>query len=116
MVERAASALKFRPTLSFEGPVRTRVNATVAPDVLAVLGEALSNAGRHARATAGTVTLAVGDDVTLTVTDNGVGLPADVVESGLSNMRLRAERLGGHCEVVGQPGGGTTVVWSVPTS
>ena len=115
MVERAAAALKFRPTLSFEGPVRTLVSATVAPDVLAVLGEALSNAARHARASSGSVTLAVGDDVTLTVTDNGVGLPADVVESGLSNMRQRAEKLGGHCEVTGEPGGGTTVVWSVPT-
>jgi signal transduction histidine kinase len=115
MVDRAASALKFRPALSFEGPVRTMVSATVAPDVLAVLGEALSNASRHARASAGSVTLAVGDTVTLTVTDNGVGLPADAVESGLSNMRLRAEKLGGHCDVVGEPGGGTTVTWSVPT-
>ena len=115
MVERAAAALKFRPTLSFEGPVRALVSATVAPDVLAVLGEALSNAARHARASSGSVTLAVGDAVTLTVTDNGVGLPAYVVESGLSNMRQRAEKLGGHCEVTGEPGGGTTVVWSVPT-
>ena len=115
MVERAAAALRFRPVLSFEGPVRTLVSATVAPDVLAVLGEALSNATRHARASSGSVTLAVGDEVTLTVTDNGVGLPAGVVESGLSNMRQRAERLGGHCEVTGRPGGGTTVVWSVPT-
>ena len=49
------------------------------------------------------------------MTDNGVGLPPDIVESGLSNMRRRAEKLGGHCEVVGEPGGGTTVCWSVPT-
>ena len=114
MVERAAAALKFRPALSFVGPVRTLVSPTVAPDVLAVLGEALSNAARHAQASSGSVTLAVDEAVTLTVTDNGVGLPEDVVESGLSNMRLRAERLGGHCEVVRGPGGGTTVVWSVP--
>jgi signal transduction histidine kinase len=115
MVERAAAALKFRPALTFEGPVRTLVSATVAPDVLAVLGEALSNAARHAQASAGSVTLAVGDRVTLTVTDNGVGLPEDLVESGLSNMRRRAEKLDGHCDVVGEAGGGTTVVWSVPT-
>jgi signal transduction histidine kinase len=114
MVERAASALKFRPTLSFEGPVRTLVSATVAPDVLAVLGEALSNASRHARASSGSVTLAAGDEITLTVTDNGVGMPGHVVESGLSNMRQRAEKLGGRCDVAGEPGGGTTVVWSVP--
>ncbi len=115
MVDRAVATLTFRPTLVFEGPVRSLVSAVVAPDVLAVLGEALSNAARHAGATAVSVTLAVGDTVTLTVTDNGVGLPAGVVESGLSNMRQRAEMLGGHCHVTGERGAGTTVVWSVPT-
>ncbi len=114
MVERAASTLTFRPTLEFVGPVRSAISATVAPDVLAVLGEALSNAARHARASTASVTLAVGDAVTLTVADDGVGLPDEVVESGLSNMRQRAEKLGGHCRVDGEPGKGTTVVWSVP--
>ena len=39
--------MKFRPTLRFEGPVRSVVGADLAPDLLAVLGEALSNASRH---------------------------------------------------------------------
>ena len=53
LVDRAAGTLKFRPTLQFEGPVRTLVGGDVAPDVLAVLGEALSNASRHAGAPVG---------------------------------------------------------------
>ena len=51
LVERAAGTLKFRPTLLFEGPVRTLVDGDLAPDLLAVLGEALSNASRHSGAT-----------------------------------------------------------------
>jgi signal transduction histidine kinase len=41
-------------------------------------------------------------------------MPADSIESGLRNMRERAEQLGGSCEVTSSPGAGTTVSWSVP--
>ena len=116
MIDRAASTLKFRPEVRFEGPVRTRISSTVAPDVLAVLGEALSNAARHAEATAVEVLVSATEEIRLVVSDNGKGLPATMVESGLSNMRQRAERLGGSCAVTSQPGAGTTVDWSVPAS
>ena len=68
---------------------------TTAPDLLAVLGEALSNAARHAEATAVSVSLSAGDSITLIVRDDGRGLPQDANESGLANLRQRAERLGG---------------------
>lgn len=116
MVERAAGTLKFRPSVRFEGPVRTRISATVAPDVLAVLGEALSNAARHAEASSVDVLLAAGEAVRLVVSDDGRGMSDGVVESGLSNMRQRAERLGGRCTVTSEPGAGTTIEWSVPAS
>ncbi|WP_338087812.1 GAF domain-containing protein [Nocardioides lijunqiniae] len=114
IVDRAATTLKFRPTLRFTGPVRTRIPAGVVPDVLAVLGEALSNAARHADAHAVDVELSAVDDLRLTVRDDGRGLPAGVLESGLSNMRQRADRLGGWCDVRSAPGQGTTVEWCVP--
>jgi signal transduction histidine kinase len=115
MVDRAAGTLKFRPTLAFEGPVRTLVGPALAPDLLAVLAEALSNAARHAQANAVDVLLVAGaDGVVLTVNDNGRGIPGDVVEGGLSNMRQRAERLGGRCEVASSPDRGTTLRWSAP--
>lgn len=116
IVDRAASPLNFRPSVRFEGPVRTRISTNVAPDVLAVLGEALSNAVRHADATAVDVLLAVGEQIRLVVSDAGRGLPDELVESGLSNMRQRAERLGGHCTITSRPGAGTTVEWSVPAT
>ncbi len=115
IVERAAAALKFRPTLRIEGPVRTLVTGSLAPDVLAVLGEALSNASRHASATAVAVSLrASSDAVELVVSDDGHGLPPDATESGLSNIRSRAEARGGSCTITSSPETGTTVTWTVP--
>lgn len=114
IVERATATLDHRPALTFRGPVRTRVTPRIAPHLLAVLGEALSNAVRHARASAISVTLTAGDDVRLVVADDGVGVPAGVAESGLRNMRERAERLGGSCRVDSADGSGTTVTWIVP--
>jgi signal transduction histidine kinase len=115
IVDRAGATLKFRPTLRFVGAVRTRVPAAVVPDVLAVLGEALSNAARHAEASSVVVELSAVDDIRLTIRDDGRGVPDGVPESGLSNMRQRADRLGGQCLVRSSPGEGTTVEWSVPT-
>jgi signal transduction histidine kinase len=114
LVDRAATTLKFRPSLSFEGPVRTLVEGDLAPDVLAVLGEALSNASRHAEASAVDVVLTAGNRVTLSVVDNGKGLQGATSESGLRNMRERAENHDGTFEVTSSPGGGTSLVWSVP--
>jgi signal transduction histidine kinase len=114
LVERAAATLKFRPALSFDGPVRTVIDSDLVPDLLAVLGEALSNASRHASASSGSVRLSVGAEIVLTVTDNGRGIDADVVESGLANIRRRAEQRNGTFTVESAPSGGTTLRWAVP--
>lgn len=115
LVERAATTLKFRPALQFEGPVRSLVPADVAPDLLAVLGEALSNASRHAEASQVEVVLAAGDEIALTIADDGRGLPGEVVEGGLGNMRERAHKHGGDMTVGSTPGQGTTIRWIVPS-
>jgi signal transduction histidine kinase len=115
LVERAASTLKFQPVLEINGPVRSTVSDEVAPHLLAVLGETLSNAVRHAGATRIAVRVSAGDALDLVVSDNGGGLPDDVHESGLRNVRNRAIQLGGVCEVVSSVEG-TTVTWSVPFS
>jgi signal transduction histidine kinase len=116
LVDRAAGTLKFRPTLRFEGPVRTLVGGDLAPEVLAVLGEALSNASRHADARSVDVLLSAGSEVVLRVSDDGRGLDESVAESGLRNMRERAERRGGTFVVESVLGEGTSVTWSVPAS
>lgn len=114
LVDRAAATLKFRPSLRFEGPVRTLVTPEVAPDLLAVLAEALSNASRHAEATSIDVVVEVGDRVVLTVRDDGRGMDGTGAESGLANIRVRAEQRGGTLVIDSASGSGTTLIWSVP--
>lgn len=114
LVERAASTLKFRPSLRFEGPVRTLVSAELAPDLLAVLAEGLSNASRHAEASAVEVVLEAGERIVLVVRDDGRGMDDSVVESGLANIRTRAEKRGGRLVVDSAPGEGTSLTWDVP--
>uniref|UniRef100_UPI002867CF00 GAF domain-containing sensor histidine kinase n=1 Tax=Streptomyces phytophilus TaxID=722715 RepID=UPI002867CF00 len=60
-VEDAVPALGFTPALRLEGLIDTDVPGDVADAVRAVLGEALTNVARHARATAAEVVLAVTD-------------------------------------------------------
>ena len=114
IVDRAAATLKFQPTLRFEGPVRSMVDALIAPDLLAVLGEALSNASRHAEASAVEVLVSAGDEIAVQVTDDGKGMDEGVLESGLDNMRQRAFKHGGTFVVHSESGAGTTVTWAVP--
>jgi signal transduction histidine kinase len=114
LIDRAAGTLKFRPALQFEGPVRSLVSADVAPDLLAVLGEALSNASRHAGASQVDVLLAAGEQITLSIADDGRGFPDQVVEGGLGNMRERAHKHGGEMTVASTRSVGTTITWVVP--
>ncbi len=115
VVERAAATMKVHPQLHLEGPVRTLISPELAPDLLAVLSEALANVGRHARATAVEVRLRAGEQIVLTVADDGRGIPATGVhESGLANMKWRAEERGGTLTIESAPDSGTTVRWAVP--
>ncbi len=114
LVDRAAATLKFRPSLSILGPVRTVVPKSVAPDLLAVIAELLSNAARHSAATSVALSVEAGTHLSVNVEDNGRGLQGPVDESGLANVRTRAKRLGGECTITSSPGQGTKVSWQVP--
>ncbi|MFF7651342.1 GAF domain-containing protein [Streptomyces sp. NPDC007983] len=114
-IEEAVPALGFTPALRTEGLVDTDVPRPVADDMVAVLAEALSNVARHARAHAAEVSLIVrGGRLTLTVTDDGIGLPDGGRRSGLRNLAERAEKLGGALDLTTPPDGGTRLVWAVP--
>jgi signal transduction histidine kinase len=116
-VEEAVAALGFTPSLRMEGLIDTDVPATVADHVIAVLGEALSNVARHAHGRSADVALVVGSGVlTLTVTDDGVGLPEGGRRSGLVNLAQRAEKLGGSLTARTRATGGTRLEWRVPLS
>jgi len=102
------------PTVRISGAVDTLVTETVADHALAALREALCNAVRHARASDITVTVEAGADLIIGVTDDGVGMSADVARSGLLGLERRAVMLGGTSTVAPAPNGGTRLVWRVP--
>ncbi|MGW3417580.1 sensor histidine kinase [Streptomyces phaeochromogenes] len=116
-VKVSATSFGFAPALRVEGLVDTDVPGEVADHALAVLGEALSNAVRHSGAHSVDVHLQCArGELALTVTDDGCGVPDGVARSGLKNLEDRARALGGTLTLGERPqGGGTRLVWRVPT-
>jgi len=117
LVSELSPMLGARPEVTFSGPIDNAVSQRIADNLLAVLREALTNAGKHAKATHYRVSLTVTDDVTLEVSDNGVGVsrPQGSEQGlGLANLRSRAEKLHGTFEVTPVDLGGTRVTWRVP--
>jgi signal transduction histidine kinase len=104
------------PRLDFDGPIDSVSSDELAGDVTAVVREALTNVGRHADASAVQLTVhATTSQLTVTVSDDGSGLGDVQRNSGLDNMRQRAEDRSGSMVFAEIPDlGGTTLVWSVP--
>ncbi|MCU1479402.1 MAG: hypothetical protein JWQ19_188 [Subtercola sp.] len=102
------------PQITFAGPVDLIVTDELADDVVAVCREALTNIAKHASATNSSIKLHVlGDEVEVIVSDDGIGIPADGRQSGLSNLHKRATDRGGSFTVTSVPGA-TTLCWRVP--
>ncbi|MEO7443103.1 MAG: ATP-binding protein [Acidimicrobiales bacterium] len=113
---------------SFRGSGPARITVEVDPlaasllktretEILQVAREALSNAVRHSgAATIGLRFVARPEDVVLEVTDDGHGFDPDTVRRGrgLSNLRSRAESLGGVFRLEAAPGRGTTAQIIIP--
>ena len=100
LVHELRPVLGILPQVSFSGPVDTVVSDSLVEEVLAVLREALTNVGKHARASQVVITIAAGDELRLVVADDGVGIgDANAAGLGLKNLRQRAERLGGNVEL-----------------
>ncbi|WBP84882.1 sensor histidine kinase [Kitasatospora cathayae] len=114
VVDRAARALGFTPALRMTGLLDATVPAELADAAVAVLAEALSNVARHARARTAEATVSAEKDLTVKVTDDGVGLPEGGRRSGLTNLADRAAALGGTFTARARPEGGTELVWRVP--
>ena len=82
----------------------------LTPDLVAVVRELVTNVVRHADAQRVTVTVTAGEEIRVTVTDDGCGLPPVTVRSGLANLADRAERRGGRFSIR-TGASGTEVCW-----
>lgn len=114
--EQATALLGFAPALRMTGLLDTDVPAPLADDAIAAVREAMSNATRHAHATAVDLTADASDGrLTLCVADNGRGVdPAVSRRSGLANLRERARAHGGDLTITANSPTGTVVEWTAP--
>jgi len=107
-----ASGVRFSITVAddvdCDGEIRSNLRVAVR--------ESATNAVRHAHAA--TVAVHVvrdGYSVVATVSDDGIGIPEGTQSTGgLSNLRRRAERLGGTMSIADAEDGGTVLTWQVP--
>jgi signal transduction histidine kinase len=85
--------------------------------------EALNNVVKHARARHVDIEITANGEYTLSVSDDGVGLPGQPDPDspppstfGMATMRERALAVGGRFEILDRSGGGTSVVVRLPSS
>jgi signal transduction histidine kinase len=79
--------------------------------------EALNNAVKHSDAEQIHVSMHAGGGLlTLSVADDGKGFSSAEITlgEGLKNLHQRLKDMGGDCKVVSKPGGGTTVIFTMP--
>jgi signal transduction histidine kinase len=112
VVRQATEGTSLRRDVRLRGAV-DEIPGDLVPDLLAVVRELVTNVVRHADARRVTVTVSAGNKVRVVVADDGTGLPAVTVRSGLANVDDRAERRGGEMSATGGPAG-TEVRWVVP--
>ncbi len=121
-LKKQSEALGFRTGASVEFKLGALPPArSLAPGaheaIFRVAQEALSNIGRHARASHVVVALDyVKDRVQLNVQDNGAGFDPNLRSNGMgiANIRARAVEFGGEFELWSRPGGGTSIQFSIP--
>ncbi|MFL5860299.1 MAG: GAF domain-containing sensor histidine kinase [Solirubrobacteraceae bacterium] len=107
-------ALGFAPHVAFSGVLDMRMGDELVGDVVACVRESLTNVAKHARARSAMVDVSIADEIlTVTVTDDGIGLRNTGRSSGTANLKARAEKWAGSFELVPGSSGGTTAKWKV---
>jgi len=106
-------------SFSVNGDFR-ELHPVVRDEVYRIGYEAIRNSCTHSGADRSEVMLEYARDLTLRISDNGVGIDSEVVEKGkeghfgLLGMKERAERIGGKLTLQSSPHSGTTITLVVP--
>ena len=126
-IDQATTSLGFAPEVTVRNlgqvieddsnhtEIDDELGSDIADDIIAVLRECLSNAARHAQASAVKVSLVIENHkVQLAIEDNGKGVDPNISRrSGLSNLAARARRHHGTFSITAAPSGtGTRIQWS----
>jgi signal transduction histidine kinase len=106
------SAVPVNLEMSGECPLPEAIEVTV----YYVVSEALTNAAKHAHATAIHVDLIMSDtDIRLSISDDGIGGADPANGSGLAGLTDRVNALGGTMQITSPAKHGTTLVAEIPT-
>ncbi len=101
-------------------PPLTYLDAENVRSVLRIVQEAFTNTLKHANAKVITLSTSIDypkNRILVSVADDGKGLtPGAQHGRGIENMKSRAEKLGGHLEVVALAGGGTCLNLYLPVN
>ena len=106
-------------SFSVEGDSR-EMHPVVRDEIYRIGYEAIRNASTHSKASRLHVGLKYGQDLAISVGDNGVGIPQSTINGGanghygLQGMRERAVRIGGKLRIVSSVDSGTEVSLVVP--
>jgi len=125
LIETLVQGTGFDPPIPVRIVVEGRprpVDTLVGAEVGRIVGEALSNIIRHARASAVEIEICFApDELRLLIHDDGVGLDEAVLRDGekkghfgLVGMRERAARIGGTLTIESRVGKGTDICLSTP--
>ncbi|MCW2966132.1 MAG: domain S-box [Actinomycetia bacterium] len=110
-----ARRLPIPVDLDLEIEAHTRLPEPIEVAAYFVASEALANATKHAQASRIEVSLAPSDgSLLLSIRDDGVGGADAARGSGLVGLTDRVEALGGMIDIDSAPGGGTSVVVTLP--
>ena len=117
LIEGTARSLGYMPEYelpehgSFES-----VDQRIVSELISTLRESLSNITRHAKSSYAKIIVELSDThVNLEVIDDGIGIGENPKNGmGLSNMKTRAELLGGTFKISDREKYGTSLTWSVP--
>ncbi len=102
--------------LSMDLPDNQELPPIQMDHLLSITREALANVVRHAQAQSVSIRASLVDhSISVSIADNGIGLPANLSPGyGLRNMHDRARLLGGDLEITSEAGKGTTVLLKFP--
>jgi len=117
LATRSSELFKVRCRFASRIPVPVHDPAT-ATHLYRIAQEAVSNAARHGHARHISILLsATGDDLLLSVSDDGEGIAKSTRGNGgmgIRTMHYRAESLGGSLSFHPRPRGGTNVICAIP--
>ena len=92
------------------------ISAEIETTLYQIVNEALLNVLKHAQASSAQIELNSAETITLSIEDDGIGLPSGNIQTGigLASINRRVEKLGGQINLAPASAGGTALTVTLP--